>query len=101
MARKETDYVRKNSPDLAEGYAAQAGAPMLNLYRQGVRDPALMGTLGLFLHDEGRDAEARPCLEAAVAGGVLRPSVTAALAAIRDGNAQADPAPTSPPGRSL
>ncbi|MBI5770486.1 MAG: hypothetical protein HZA93_22100 [Verrucomicrobia bacterium] len=76
-------YVQKRLPSARDPYLAQARRTLQRAYAAGDRDPRLLATLGLCEVDAGNDAGARPHLEAATAGGVVRPRAYFELARIR------------------
>jgi hypothetical protein len=90
--RLETGFVKVRHPQYAQSYAFQTRATLMKAYRDGGRDPGLLAVLGLYETNLGDDGAARPHLEAAVAGGVVRPQVYYELARIRYAEAQANPA---------
>ncbi len=95
--RLEIGYVGTRYPQLTEKYVEQARRTLRRAYDKGERDPRLLAVLGLCECDAGNDALARPFLEAAVRGGVLRPRADYELARLR--YAEAQTAPAAPGGR--
>jgi hypothetical protein len=90
--RLETGFVKVRHPQYAQSYAFQTRATLMKAIGEGVRDPGVFAVLGLYEANLGNDQEARPHLEAAVAGGVVRPQVYYELARIRYAEALAKPA---------
>ncbi len=82
LDRMEIAYVREQCPELTPRYIAQARQTLHRAYAQGDRDPRLLAEMGLCECDAGDDAAARPLLEAAVAGKVVRPRAYYELARI-------------------
>ena len=82
LDRMEIAYVREQCPELTPRYIAQARQTLHRAYAQGDRDPRLLAEMGLCECDAGDDAAARPFLEAAVAGKVVRPRAYYELARI-------------------
>lgn len=78
--RLEIGYIRSHFPDLTTRYVEQARRTLHRAYDQGERDPRLLALLGLCECDAGDDRTARPYLEAAVQGGVVRPRANYELA---------------------
>ncbi len=76
-------HVRRRLPQVAEPYIAQARRTLRRAYDAGDRDPRLLATMGLTEIDAGKPDGARPWLEAAVAGGVVRPRAYYELARLR------------------
>lgn len=76
-------HVRRRLPQVAEPYIAQARRTLRRAYDAGDRDPRLLATMGLVEVETGNLEGARPLLEAAVAGGVVRPRAYYELAALR------------------
>jgi hypothetical protein len=90
--RLEIGYVGTHYPQLTPKYVEQARRTLRRAYDHGERDPRLLAVLGLTECDAGNDAGARPFLEAAVRGGVVRPRADYELARLRYAEAQAAPA---------
>ncbi|MBK8856606.1 MAG: hypothetical protein IPN11_02650 [Opitutaceae bacterium] len=82
LDRMEIAYVREQCPELTPRYITQARQTLHRAYAQGDRDPRLLAEMGLCECDAGNDAAARPLLEAAVAGKVVRPRAYYELARI-------------------
>lgn len=76
-------YVREAAPSLTRKYIEQAQRTLRRAYDLGDRDPRLLAQMGLCECDAGDLAAALPWLEAAVAGGVVRPRAYVELARIR------------------
>lgn len=87
--RLEISYVKSHHPELAPRYVAQARRTLHRAYDKGERDPRLLAVLGLCECDAGDDAAARPYLEAAIQGGVVRPRANYELARLRYAAARA------------
>jgi len=81
--RLEIDYVRRYHPELAAKYVELARATLLRVYGRGERDPRLLVALGLTELGAGDEAAARGFLEAAQAGGPVRPRARLELARLR------------------
>jgi len=84
-------------PDAAPAAPRAAGAPGVVLQpfvvsAERVHDPGLLATFGLYEHDVGDDAKARPFLEKAVETGVARPQARVVLSELRYAEAIAHPA---------
>lgn len=82
LDRLKIKYVRQNFPRLTAKYVEQARKTLRQAYDHGARDPRLLGLMGLCEYEAGDAATARSWLEAAVAGGVVRPRVYFELARI-------------------
>ena len=82
LDRLEIAYVKEFFPELAPQYITQARHTLRRAYDRGDRDPRLLAELGLCECDAGDDAAARPFLEAAVLGKVVRPCAHYELARI-------------------
>jgi hypothetical protein len=82
--RLEISYVKARFPELTSKYVDQARRTLMRAYDKGER--------GLCEVDAGNDAGARPYLEAAVAGGVVRPRAYFELSRLRYAEARAKPA---------
>jgi len=78
--RREIGFVRAQYPALAENYLIKARTTLHRVYDGGERDPRLLAELGLTEIEGGNPADARRFLEAAVAGGVVRPRAAYELA---------------------
>lgn len=89
LDRLKIDYVRRFAPKLTQRYIEQARTTLKRGYGMGDTPPQLAGLLGLCECDVGDDMKARPWLEQAVAGGVIRPRVYYELARIRFNAAKA------------
>jgi hypothetical protein len=89
--RLEIGYVKARFPELTQKYVDQARRTLMRAYDKGERDPRLLGVIGLCEVDAGNDAGARPYLEAAVAGGVVRPRVYFELSRLRYAEARTKP----------
>lgn len=76
-------YVQRRLPQAREPYIAQARRTLRRAYDAGDRDPRLLATLGLCEVEAGNDRAAREFLEAAIAGGVVRPRAHYELARLR------------------
>jgi len=76
-------HVHRRLPEAREPYLAQARRTLHRAYDAGDRDPRLLATMGLVEVDVANDAAARPFLEGAVAGRVVRPRAYYELARIR------------------
>jgi hypothetical protein len=81
--RLEIGYVKSHFPELTTRYVEQTRRTLHRAYDQGERDPRLLAIMGLCECDAGDDAAARPYLEAAVQGGVIRPRAYYELARLR------------------
>ncbi len=81
--RLSIGFVRRRYPEFADRYIEQARATLTKAWVGGDRSPPLAATLGLCEIDAGNDAAARPYLEQAVAGTVVRPRVYTELARLR------------------
>lgn len=81
--RLEARYVRKNQPDLEEHYVGLARRTLRKAYDREDRDPRLLASLGLLELEAGDKQAAVAHLEAAVAGGVVRPRAYFELARLR------------------
>jgi len=89
--RLEINYVKAHFPDLTTRYVEQARRTLHRAYDKGERDPRLLAIMGLCECDAGDDRAARPYLEAAVAGGVVRPRANYELARLRYVEARTQP----------
>jgi hypothetical protein len=87
--RLEIPYVKAHYPELAPRYVAQARRTLKRAYDNGSRDPRLLAVMGLCECDAGNDVAARPYLEEAVRGGVVRPRANYELARLRYTEAKA------------
>lgn len=76
-------HVQRRMPRVREPYIAQARRTLRRAYDTGDRDPRLLATMGLCEIDAGSEETARPFLEAAVQGGVIRPRAYGELARLR------------------
>jgi hypothetical protein len=81
--RREIGYIRARYPSMGASYLIKARATLHRVYDIGERDPRLLAELGLTELEGGDPAEARRCLEEAVAGGVVRPRAAYELARLR------------------
>lgn len=81
--RMEIAYVRARSPAYVDKYVEQARRTLSRAYAQGETDPRLLTSLGLTEVDSGNPASARPFLEAATQGNVVRPRAYYELARLR------------------
>ncbi|MEO5961127.1 MAG: hypothetical protein ABIZ49_02620 [Opitutaceae bacterium] len=81
--RMEIAYVRQRSPAYVEKYVDRARRTLRRAYDRGERDPRLLASLGLTELDAGDPDAARPLLEAAVEGRVVRPRAYYELARLR------------------
>ncbi|MBP9912304.1 MAG: STN domain-containing protein [Opitutaceae bacterium] len=81
--RMEIAYVKELYPELTAKYVTQARDTLRRAYDDGAdNDPRLLALLGLCECDAGDDAAAKPYLEAATSGGVVRPRAYYELARI-------------------
>ncbi len=96
--RLEIGYVKSHFPELTTRYVEQARRTLHRAYDKGERDPRLLAIMGLCECDAGDDRAARPYLEAAVQGGVVRPRAYYELARLRYVEARAK---TDLPGGKL
>ncbi len=78
-------------PNLARHYYESAESTLLTRYREGGRDPALLGVLGLYRYDRHEPAAAAPLLERAARGPGGRPKILLTLAMIELEKALANP----------
>ncbi len=76
-------YVRTRHPQYLERYVYQARRTLRRAYDDGERGAGLMASLGLCEVDAGDDDAARPFLERAVEGNVVRPRAYFELARLR------------------
>jgi hypothetical protein len=83
--RQAIAYVRGKSPELVDHYIEQARWTLYRAYHRGERDPRLLAAMGLTEIDAGNPTEARPLLEMAVEGNVVRPRAYFELARLRYG----------------
>ncbi len=90
--RLEIAFVRNKTPELAPKYLEQARRTLMRPYEHDERTPGLLAVLGLCEVDAGNDAGARGFLEAAAAGGVVRPRAWFELARLRFAESRAHPA---------
>ena len=90
--RLEIAYVRSKTPELAPKYLEQARRTLMRAYEHDERAPGLLAVLGLCEVDAGNDAGARGFLEAAAAGGMVRPRAWFELARLRFAECRAHPA---------
>lgn len=81
--RQEINYIKSRFPELTSRYVEQARRTLHRAYDKGERDPRLLAIMGLCECDAGDDLAARPLLEAAVQGGVVRPRANYELARLR------------------
>jgi hypothetical protein len=81
--RLEIDYISRYHRDLAPKYIELARATLRRAYNRGERDPRLLASLGLTELGAGDQAAARGFLEAALAGGPVRPRAGLELARLR------------------
>lgn len=81
--RIEIPYVKVRHPEFTSRYADQARRTLGRAAERGESDPLIAAALGLCEVDAGSDAAARPFLETAVNGKVLRPRVYHELARLR------------------
>ena len=93
--RLEISYIKSHFPDLTTRYVEQARRTLHRAYDKGERDPRLLAIMGLCECDAGDDLAARPLLEAAVQGGVVRPRAYYELARLRYVEARTKTAPGS------
>lgn len=82
LERLEVVLLKEAHPEVAAHYEAQARRTLRRAYDKGVRDPELLAVMGLCECDAGKDAAARPYLEAATKAGVVRPRAYYELARI-------------------
>jgi hypothetical protein len=90
--RLEIAFVRNKTPELAPKYLEQARRTLMRAYEHDERTPGLLAVLGLCEVDAGNDAGARGILEAAAAGGMVRPRAWFELARLRFAEYRAHPA---------
>ncbi|MBL9189887.1 MAG: hypothetical protein JNK23_20575 [Opitutaceae bacterium] len=83
--RLAVPLVRGRHPDHAVRYLEQARRTLRRAHEAGDRDPRLLAALGLCELEAGEPAVAREFLDAAVAGGVVRPRAAYELARLRWG----------------
>lgn len=81
--RMQIGYVKQSFPDLTGKYVEQARRTLAGAYERGIRDPRVLGLVGLTECDAGNPVGARAYLEAAARGGVERPRVYLELALLR------------------
>lgn len=81
--RMEIAYVKARNPELARNYADRARQMLRRAYDRGARDPRLSAAIGLCEIDSGNEAAARPFLDQAASGEVVRPRVYFELARLR------------------
>ncbi len=89
--RLEIGFVRNKIPEVVPKYLEQARHTLMHAYNDGERDPGLQAVLGLCEVDAGDDAGARGYLEAAAAGGVVRPRAWYEVARLRFADHRAHP----------
>lgn len=82
LDRMEITYIKNLYPELTTRYVNQARTTLRKSYNKGDRDPRLLAELGLCECDAGDDPAARPFLEAATHGRVVRPRAYYELARI-------------------
>lgn len=81
--RIEAESLAGKSPEIANKYRVHALEKLQQSYKNGVRDPRLLATLGLLLESMGDSAGACDYLEQAVAGNVAGPRAYLELARLR------------------
>lgn len=81
--RIEIPYVRVRHPEFTNRYADHARRTLRRAAERSESDPRIAAALGLCEVDAGNDTAARPFLETAVNGKVLRPRVYHELARLR------------------
>lgn len=95
--RLEVAHVRIRHPQFVTRYEEQTTRTITRYGGDTPRDPRLLAVLGLLACDLNHDDDARPLLEAAAAGRVVRPRVYVELARLRYIAALAQPG--APDGR--
>jgi hypothetical protein len=85
--RMEIAFVKARHPQYADKYVMQAHRTLTEAYEKGVKDPELLGVVGLFECDIGNGPAARSYLEDAARAKVVRPRVYLELARLRQAEA--------------
>jgi hypothetical protein len=81
--RLSVNYIRSHYPLLTNRYLQQSRTTLLHAYDEGERDPGLLAVIGLGYCDAGEEKDARPFLESAAEGNVVRPRALFELARLR------------------